>query len=80
MSTENITQIPADFLAKVEQLPDGRTTANQQEWLGAWALYAQKQVASGKIKLQDVAEYDPDTGQVPNKFIAELALKNRKLN
>lgn len=74
------TLSPAEMLASCELLPDGRTTVNQQEWLKSWAEFAQLQVARGKIKLQDVKEYDADTGQVPNTFIKEVYLKNRKLN
>ena len=71
---------PLDILANSELLPDGTATTNQQLWLQSWAEFAQKQVASGKIKLQDVKEYDPDTGQVPNTFIKEVYMKNRKLH
>lgn len=70
----------AEMLANCELLPDGSTTANQQVWLQSWAEFAQKQVLTGKIKLHEVKEYDPDTGQVPNTFIKELYLKNRKLH
>jgi hypothetical protein len=73
-----VTVIPADFLVNCEFLPDGSATTNQQLWLKSWAEVAQLQVAQGKIKLQDVAEYDPETGQVPNSFIKEVYLKNRK--
>lgn len=74
------TKYTEEYFLKCQQLPDGSTTANEQEWLSAWAAFAQKQVQQGKIKLHDVQEYDPDTGQVPNAFIKELALKHRTLN
>lgn len=69
--------IPADMLARVEFLPDGTATTNEQLWLQTWAAFAMKQVLSGKIKLHEVQEYDPDTGQVPNSFIKEVYTKNR---
>lgn len=72
------TVIPADFLANVEFLPDGTATVNQQLWLKSWAEVAQLQVSQGKIKLHEVKEYDPDTGQVPNEFIKQFYLKQRK--
>lgn len=71
---------PAETLANSELLPDGTTTVNQQVWLKSWAEFAQLQVAKGKIKLYEVVEYDADTGQVPNTYIKEIYLKNRKLN
>ena len=75
------TTIPADFLTKVEFLPDGTATDNQQLFIKSWAEFAQKQVAQGKIKLEDVADYDPETGQVPNTYIIkEVYMKNRKLS
>ena len=74
------TVIPADLLANCELLPDGTATVNQQLWLKSWAEVAQLQVAQGKIKLYEVAEYDPETGQVPNTYIRDVYLKNRKLN
>jgi hypothetical protein len=73
-------KLSADFLANCEFLPDGTATVNQQEWLKSWAEVAQKQVLLGKIKLHEVKEYDPDTGQVPNAFIKEVYLKNRTVN
>jgi hypothetical protein len=70
--------LPADFLANVELLPDGRPTVNKTVFFQAWAEVAQKQVAKGVIKLEDVKEYDPETGQVPNTFIYDFYLKQRK--
>lgn len=77
---EQTTPIAADFLANCELLPDGTATVNQQEWLSKWAEVAQKQVLTGKLKLHEVKEYDPDTGQVPNTFIKEFYLKSRKMH
>jgi len=68
------------ILANAEQLPDGRITVNKMEWLQAWTQVIQKDVASGKLKLHEVQEYDADTGQVPNTWIAEQAIKHRVLN
>ncbi len=74
------TQIPEDLLGKLKQLPDGTATTNEQLWFQTWASWTQKQIASGKIKIYDVPEYDPETGMVPNAVIEQIAMKNRKLN
>ena len=73
------TPIPTDLLAKSELLPDGRVTTNAQEFLQAWAAFTQKQIMSGKLKIYDIEEYDPDTGMVPNSFIMKIYTENRKL-
>lgn len=72
--------IPADFLAMVELLPDGTVTNKPDVWLAQWADFTRTQVTKGVIKLHEVPEYDPETGQVPNSFIHTVYLKNRKLN
>lgn len=74
------TTLPEDFLIKCEQLPDGRATVNQEQWLKEWAQWCHSQIVQGKIKLHEVDEYDAETGQVPNTYIAQLAMKNRVLN
>lgn len=74
------TIIPADFLAKTELLPDGRVTINPQEFFQSWAAFTQKQIQTGKLKIYDVEEYDPDTGQVPNTFIVKMYKENRRLH
>lgn len=71
---------PPEYLMKVELLPDGTTTDKPDVWLQAWAEYTRSQVTKGRIKLHEVAEYNPDTGQVPNTFIHSVYMKNRKLN
>jgi hypothetical protein len=76
----NPTAIPLDFLKTVEFLPDGTATDDKKIWLQAWAEYTQTQVANGKLKIYDVPEFDPDTGQVPNEFIHSVYLKNRRPN
>ncbi len=67
------------ILANAEQLPDGRITLNKMEWLQAWTQVIQHEVSSGKLKLHEVQEYDADTGQVPNEWIAKQAIKHRVL-
>lgn len=78
--TEQSITIPTDFLARIEFLPDGTATTDQQVWLKSWAEVAQLQVAQGKIKLHEVEAYDPDTDRVPNSFIKEIYIKNRTVN
>lgn len=71
---------PADYLLSVELLPDGSSTNKQDVWLQSWADFTRREVSSGRIKLHEVPEYDPETGQVPNTFIHSVYMKNRKLN
>jgi hypothetical protein len=68
------------IIQHAEQLPDGRFTVNKMEWLQAWTQIIQKDVASGKLKLHEVQEYDAETGQVPNEWIAQQAIKHRTLH
>ncbi len=71
---------PNDYLMKVELLPDGTVTNKPDVWLAQWADFTRREVSSGRIKLHEVPEYDPETGQVPNTFIQKVYLQNRKLN
>lgn len=73
-------KIPKDYLIKCEQLPDGRSTTDQERWLKEWAQWCHSQIVQGKIQLHEVEEYDADTGRVPNSYIAQLAMKHRILN
>ncbi len=72
--------VPNEYLMMVELLPDGRVTNKPDVWLAEWADFTRTQVTKGVIKLHEVPEYNPDTGQVPNSFIHSVYLKNRKLN
>jgi hypothetical protein len=71
-------EIPQDFLTKIEFLPDGSATNDQKVWLKAWGEFAQKEVMKGRIKLYDIDGFNDETGEVPNKFIYELYLKERR--
>ena len=75
-----VNQIPADLLSRVRFLPDGSATTNDQIFFQRWAEVVQLQIAQGKIKIYDVSEYNPDTGQVANSFIEQIYMKNRKLH
>lgn len=78
--TPQTTVIPADFLDTVEFLPNGTATTSRKIWLESWAEFAHTQVVRGEIKLYDIPEFDPDTGNVPNDFIHQIYLKNRTVN
>lgn len=73
-----MTEIPADFLSKIEFLPDGSATNDQKVWLKAWGEFASKEVMKGKIKLYEIDGFNDETGEVPNKFIHELYVKERR--
>lgn len=77
---QKTTIIPADFLVNLKLLPDGKATADQGVWMQSWGVFLQQQVAKGKIKVYDIPEFDPETGQVPNTVIERIYLQNRKLH
>lgn len=73
----DMTEIPMDFLSKIEFLPDGTATNDQQVWLKAWSEFATKQVSKGKIKLYEIDGFNAETGEVPTQFIKDLYYKSR---
>lgn len=75
-----MTEIPSNFLSIIEFLPDGTATNDQKVWLKAWGDYASKQVLQGKIKLYEIDGFNEATGEVPNTFIKDLYLKERRLH
>lgn len=77
---KGMTDIPQDFLTKIEFLPDGTATNDQKVWLKAWGDFASKQVLSGKIKLYEIEGFNEETGEVPNEFIKNLYFKERRLH
>lgn len=73
-----MTEIPQDFLTKIEFLPDGTATNDHKVWLKAWGDFAHHEVLKGKIKLYDIEGFNEETGEVPNKFIYDLYVKLRR--
>lgn len=75
-----MTEIPLNFLNIIEFLPDGTATNDQAIWLKAWGDYASKKIVQGKIKLYEIDGFNEETGEVPNQFIQDLYVKNRRLH
>lgn len=75
---KGMTEIPQDFLTKIEFLPDGTATNDHKTWLKAWSEFATKQVQVGKIKLYDIEGFNDETGEVPTQFIRDLYFKTRR--
>ncbi len=71
-------EIAKDFLNTVEFLPDGTATDDQQIWLKAWGEVANKQMLSGQIKLWELPEFNPETGEVPIAFIRDIYIRERR--
>lgn len=72
-----MTEIPSNFLSIIEFLPDGTATNDPKVWLKAWGEFATEEVIKGNINLYEIDGFNEETGEVPNKFIYELYLKQR---
>jgi len=75
-----MTELPSNFLSIIEFLPDGTATNDQKVWLKAWGDFASKEVMKGHIKLYEIEGFNEQTGEVPNAFIKDLYIKNRRLH
>ena len=74
------TQLNDDFLQHVEFLPDGTATNDLQIWVNGWAEFLQQQITSGKIDVNTIEGFDPDTGILSTAGIKKLYENNRLLH
>lgn len=73
-----MTEIPSNFLSIIEFLPDGTATNDQKVWMKAWGEFASEEVQKGNLNLYDIDGFNEETGEVPNTFIYELYIKQRR--
>lgn len=73
-------EVPSNFLASIEFLPDGTATSDQQLWLKEWCNFANIKVLKGEIQIHNVESFDAETGNVSIEFIKDIYMKHRRLH
>jgi hypothetical protein len=73
-------QLPENLLEHLELLPDGSATNDIQVWITGWADFLHKQITTGKMNVNEIEGFDPETGALSLKGIRKLYERNRQLH